>query len=495
MVPMMVENGNRGGPSKAADSHIQAGRLYSHVVGNTWKSQDQQDKVIVVNSDAPAYPVHCAGRSVVGTSRSLRALSCVEQVLHDGGFSGASMSYVGGMRMMITFKNRSVANDFIASGDLWRNIFTRVNIWNGEDFPFDRIIFLRIRGVPFHLRDNSVFDQIGVVFGEVVKPSEFSWESVDNADGCCGVLTSIGNRIEDKVVIQWKGKQYQVWVSEDSTPWVPDFSGSQSGNVSDFLENSGVMPKEVDMEEGEIRCDMPESDLPGGRKVDHKGVLEDERVVSQQSSINSGAWGLGGHGEAVQPSKAPTCINDGDEQNAADACSGGGGQLDSNDNIISGGGCPMNLHGEGMRSHVGDVNLLHTVQCPEINDNVAGTCSQSSDLNRREVAEQHGGGAQVIDVSLHGEQLGAAHVVGTPRQVNDDVERARENGSGFFSEGESDFNIGLRPAAGLEQDGPCPNNTRPSYITCRLKRGKKPKKNAQALIIPDLNQEPEGDGD
>ncbi|MFS7955428.1 hypothetical protein Hanom_Chr07g00642541 [Helianthus anomalus] len=45
------------------------------------------------------------------------------------------------------------------------------------------------------------------------------------------------------------------------------------------------------------------------------------------------------------------------------------------------------------------------------------------------------------------------------------------------------------------QDGPGPNNTRPSYITCRPKRdkkhGKKPKKKAQNFIIPDLNQEPE----
>ncbi|MFS7937304.1 hypothetical protein Hanom_Chr05g00426041 [Helianthus anomalus] len=42
-----------------------------------------------------------------------------------------------------------------------------------------------------------------------------------------------------------------------------------------------------------------------------------------------------------------------------------------------------------------------------------------------------------------------------------------------------------------EKDGPGPINTRPSYITCRPKRGKNPKKKAQYLIIPDLNQEPE----
>ncbi|KAJ0868316.1 putative RNA recognition motif domain, nucleotide-binding alpha-beta plait domain superfamily [Helianthus annuus] len=42
-----------------------------------------------------------------------------------------------------------------------------------------------------------------------------------------------------------------------------------------------------------------------------------------------------------------------------------------------------------------------------------------------------------------------------------------------------------------EQDGPCTINTRPSYITCRPKRGNKLKKKVQNFIIPDLNQEPE----
>ncbi|MFS7992700.1 hypothetical protein Hanom_Chr12g01085401 [Helianthus anomalus] len=52
------------------------------------------------------------------------------------------------------------------------------------------------------------------------------------------------------------------------------------------------------------------------------------------------------------------------------------------DGRADGEACPMNLHGEGLRSHVGDVNHLYAVQSPELNVHVVGTCSQSIDLNR-----------------------------------------------------------------------------------------------------------------
>ncbi|KAM0031729.1 hypothetical protein Hdeb2414_s0017g00512321 [Helianthus debilis subsp. tardiflorus] len=265
VVPAGGGNGARGSSSNAAEVRTQPGRLYSDVVGGARKSQEHQMNVLVVNSEGQAFPNHCAGRSVLGTARSLRALSCTKQVLQDSGFNEVSVSYVGGLLMMLSFKDRSTANDFVATaGELWGSIFSGVKIWYGEDIPFDRVAILRIHGVPFQLRDNSLFDQIGSIFGEVVKPSEFSWESIINSGSKCGVLTKIGNRIEDQVVINWKNKHYQVWVLEEPVHWEPDFDFVRLVEASEFKDNSSVMPECGEMEEGEIRCNMLNPDNSGG---------------------------------------------------------------------------------------------------------------------------------------------------------------------------------------------------------------------------------------
>ncbi|MFS7987681.1 hypothetical protein Hanom_Chr11g01025741 [Helianthus anomalus] len=53
--------------------------------------------------------------------------------------------------------------------------------------------------------------------------------------------------------------------------------------------------------------------------------------------------------------------------------------------------------------------------------------------------------------------------------------------------------VGTVLSNGLEADfvGPGSVEFRPSYVTCRPKRGKKPKKKAHPVVIPDLNQEAE----
>ncbi|KAI3784792.1 hypothetical protein L1987_43897 [Smallanthus sonchifolius] len=81
----------------------------------------------------------------------------------------------------------------------------------------------KIKGVPFILRDRCVFDKIGEAFGRTILPSEFSWEDDDISFACGYVLTSIGKRIEEEIIINRRNTSFPVWVNEEMNSWSPLF--------------------------------------------------------------------------------------------------------------------------------------------------------------------------------------------------------------------------------------------------------------------------------
>ncbi|MFS7915947.1 hypothetical protein Hanom_Chr02g00171351 [Helianthus anomalus] len=116
--------------------------------------------------------------------------------------------------------------------------------------------------VRFIIRDNTLFDRIGGLFGSVIKQSSFSWQEEDNSLGSVMVLTSQKSKIEEVVVIKWNEKSIIVWVSESVDQFLqkPD-SGSvmdDSEYESDMELNSDEDLEDVeDLEEGEIRPSVP----------------------------------------------------------------------------------------------------------------------------------------------------------------------------------------------------------------------------------------------
>ncbi|KAL8192631.1 hypothetical protein R6Q57_027816 [Mikania cordata] len=113
-------------------------------------------------------------------------------MLHKGGFQDAGMSYVGGLRVIVTFCNHEQARLFLdEKNKILKDQFSSPVIWYGQPIPFDRIVGLKVLGVPIQCRDNLVYDKIGNLFGRVIWSSEFSWEVEDNSSGFCYVLTSL----------------------------------------------------------------------------------------------------------------------------------------------------------------------------------------------------------------------------------------------------------------------------------------------------------------
>ncbi|MFS7972843.1 putative RNA recognition motif domain, nucleotide-binding alpha-beta plait domain superfamily [Helianthus anomalus] len=208
-------------------------------------------KTIAVDSNGSKYPLHCKGHSIHGIAKDLASLNNLQSILNNGGLYNYSLSYVGGLSVFLTLGNPE-------------NVQCSVN---GEDLPVDRVATLRVTSEPVLLKDNSLFDCIGSLFGRVVQESNFSWLVSDNSDSSVKVLVPPGKRIDESVVVQWKEMRIVVWVTETLELWSPDLEdGSSSEDSGSDPDNNDDEDPDVDeVEEGEIRSDVP----AGGNQVDN----------------------------------------------------------------------------------------------------------------------------------------------------------------------------------------------------------------------------------
>ncbi|MFS7952174.1 hypothetical protein Hanom_Chr07g00603911 [Helianthus anomalus] len=187
----------------------------------------------------------------------------------------------------------------------FQNNFSKFYVWNGDDIPFSRIAKINISGVPFVIRDNSLFDKIGGLFGTMIHPSSFSWQHEDNSMGSVTVLTNQVSRIEEAVVIKWHEKSLVVWASEfigftmqsiDDDP-IRDDSESEleSDSESDPDED---MVRDKGFEEGEIRpnlfsakVDQVSDQSPAMPVVEEglSGDASDPPVVNEKTQVVGGS--------------------------------------------------------------------------------------------------------------------------------------------------------------------------------------------------------------
>lgn len=215
-------------------------------------------KTLQLNHGDATYPSHCCGRAVIGVSDSIARLHTVKKMLVRGGFKEAAVSYLGGLTVLISFRDSTEMNRFIGSKeDVWKDSLVNVSPWLGQSVPFERIVVLKVVGMPILARDGVAFDSVGRLFGDIVWPSDFSWIGLDNSIGFAHVLTKVSNRIDEEITVYWKNRPYSVWVVEENSGWVSEFEAVDS-DVNDD-----------DMEEGEFRHDATESPVVAG-----EGVIE-----------------------------------------------------------------------------------------------------------------------------------------------------------------------------------------------------------------------------
>ncbi|KAL9992418.1 putative RNA recognition motif domain, nucleotide-binding alpha-beta plait domain superfamily [Helianthus debilis subsp. tardiflorus] len=267
--PRANEGPNSGG------AEFQPGKSYASLFQKDVHQSYTGSKVLSINFKGSTYPVHCINRSIHEGVKNLQVLNNLNNILSRRGLSNFGLSYVGGLSVLLTLGDSGKVKDVMTNyTEVLANAFSQYNVWKGEDLPKERIVSLRISGLPIQLRDNTVFDQIGGLFGMVMQESSFSWMNSNNSEGSVLVLVPLGKRIEETVVLNWEDRSIVVWVVEEVTAWKPVLdgynasvelnSGHATPETSDVDSNEDRNMEEV-QEDGEIRS--PAADAPYRRTL------------------------------------------------------------------------------------------------------------------------------------------------------------------------------------------------------------------------------------
>ncbi|KAJ0816766.1 putative RNA recognition motif domain, nucleotide-binding alpha-beta plait domain superfamily [Helianthus annuus] len=276
--------GQEGVPYVKGSKPVKDGVSFLDILTNRTRDYCEEDVLIV--DPAISSLSSLSGRAVVGRSLGFSELNNLKSSLLVAGFLGATIQYLGGLSVLISFESEESSNNFLLEKGTWSRWFSSLSPWIGQALPYERFAWVIVHGVPPHLVSRKVFDMIGGKYGKVIHHSQFLETDGDLSYDRLGILTDSGNRINGTLNLSWQDKRYKVWAVEENDSWIPDFLDDVEGSVlaSSELGDSANIPAnevasdredveavDVSKEEGEKKSDN--FDSPNGVHVPMQNLI------------------------------------------------------------------------------------------------------------------------------------------------------------------------------------------------------------------------------
>ncbi|KAJ0439906.1 hypothetical protein HanPI659440_Chr16g0656831 [Helianthus annuus] len=179
------------------------------------------DMLVDVHGETSAF-FDLQGRAVVGRVKDFDNLINLKVNLIKADIMGFKLHYLGGLNMMISFEDNIDASVFVLNVNMWKEWFVSLDLCSGQTLAYERLAWLKFQGVPLHLAENKVFNDIAMLFGKVVKGSQLSIDDWDLSSSYVGVLVDNGSSISGSTTLNLRKKKFKVWVLEEQEIWVPD---------------------------------------------------------------------------------------------------------------------------------------------------------------------------------------------------------------------------------------------------------------------------------
>ncbi|KAJ0778460.1 hypothetical protein HanRHA438_Chr02g0094211 [Helianthus annuus] len=229
-----VSDGTSGGKESSGGNVVGVRSFKDAILGR--RSESKEENVIVIKEDFKR-PELGNGKAVIARMKDFKRLKEAESLVRELMAGAGIVQYVGGMYVLVSFSTWEEVENFLALSKEKGEMFRSAEKWIGQSLPFERIAWLRIQGVPLHLLDNSVINQVGERFGKIVQGGLHDDRDSDLSFDYVGVLVAEGKRIQEEVVLQWKGRRFRVWVEEEVGDWVPDFLTKEK-RVESIIDNT-----------------------------------------------------------------------------------------------------------------------------------------------------------------------------------------------------------------------------------------------------------------
>ncbi|KAJ0451857.1 hypothetical protein HanRHA438_Chr15g0714711 [Helianthus annuus] len=225
-----------GNSSGAGKANVEAGGL--KMVGQS------SSNAIVIPERTLAFN-ELFGVAVVGRTVDLETLVDLDKLLKIAKVLYSRIQYLGGLSIIISFKDESSSASFLNARVVWGPWFSKLEAWKGQSLSLERVAWLNVQGIPLHLVEEGVFNLIGEMFGKVLYVPKRINEELNLSMVRVGVLAGEAQHINEPVSLSWKDIMFRVWVEEEKEAWQPDCLGSSSDTGVSSDSGSPVMSSPI----------------------------------------------------------------------------------------------------------------------------------------------------------------------------------------------------------------------------------------------------------
>ncbi|KAJ0799661.1 putative RNA recognition motif domain, nucleotide-binding alpha-beta plait domain superfamily [Helianthus annuus] len=196
------QNRVHGGlPKVRGFNAVNNGVSFLDILTNKTHAVHDEDEVII--DPSTFFLSSLTGRAVVGRTLGFKELSFLKSSLSAAGFEEASLQYLGGLSLLISFENGESVKRLLDVKEVWNHWFSSLSPWLGQSLPYKHLSWVNILGVPPHLVSRGVFDAIGSMYGKVIQHSQFLETDGDLTFDRLGILLDTGNRINGVINLSW----------------------------------------------------------------------------------------------------------------------------------------------------------------------------------------------------------------------------------------------------------------------------------------------------
>lgn len=231
----------------AVSSSIRGRKSYADVVGGMSAKyaykEDVREVIKIPDCVGPASHSWLDG-CLVGEAKDLDMLESFFGIFKSSGLVDCSLKYLGGLNILLEFGRKNVADAFLRDhSEGWKKWFAWLCPWDVSRIQTQRIVWLKISGVPVHCWDQNIFDVIASRFGRVLIPNECSKEAIDLSHGRVCILTRHNLIFNVCHEVVWKKLSFIIRVQEEgdwAPPCVSDESSVSDSEDDDYVDRNSL---------------------------------------------------------------------------------------------------------------------------------------------------------------------------------------------------------------------------------------------------------------
>lgn len=224
--------------------------------------------------------------SLLGEVTGFQLLSNLPKMINADGEIPCYAYYAGGLKVILKFSSLGAAERYLKNELLWNRWFKWLKPGISDDTQFERIAWVKLIGLPIHLRSDDNAILVASKFGKVIEVVGCqNWHGIDLSFANARILTPCRKLINNKILCSFNGKSFTVGLVECEDSWVPFSKFYESDSESFPQDNENI----VDDEDDEL--ERPDSDDKGisetwenNRNVDHD--LEEGEFVADFGENN-----------------------------------------------------------------------------------------------------------------------------------------------------------------------------------------------------------------